>query len=86
MIPAPPEKPVVAWRVACDDVVAITFAKTRGAAQYNMLNAARDAGYYLRGRAFPSILHAKRAPEYDKSHLRERCGRQIWNEGFVRNA
>ena len=86
MIPSPPEKPVVAWRVACDDVVAITFAKTRGAAQYNMLNSAREAGYYLRGRAFPSVLRANRAPEYDKSHLRERCGRGTWDEAYVRTA
>lgn len=86
MNPAPPEKPVVAWRVTCDEVVAITFAKTRGAAQYNMLNSAREAGYYLRGRAFPSVLRASRAPEYDKSHLRERCGRGTWDEAYVRTA
>ena len=77
---------LVAWKVSCDDVVAITFAKSRSAAKYNMLNSAREAGYYLRGRGFPSNLQAWRAPQFDKSHLRERCGRQCWDEYFVRTA
>lgn len=77
---------LLAWRVSCDDVVALTFARNRSAAKFNMLNSAREAGYYQRGRSFPSNLQAWRWPEMDNSHLREKCGRQCWNEDYARTA
>lgn len=68
-----------AYTVSVDDMVCITFAKNRSAAKWNALRAAREAGFYSRGREFPSTLQAWRAPSHDK-HYREEYGRRALSE------
>lgn len=64
-------------------MTSITFARTRSAAKFNMLNSAREAGYYQRGRNFPSSLRAWRAPRYDYHSLNDDPGRKCWGEDYV---
>ncbi len=63
-----------AYKVYFNDVITVTFAKTRSKAQYATLKAANDAGYDYHFLDMSRQMHCVRASEFDQLKLKEgRC-------------
>jgi hypothetical protein len=71
------------FHVQVEDTECITFAKTPGAARWNAVRAAWDAGYF--SYRWPSVT-AKRYPEGDRSHLARNHRRQVWDPYYFATA
>lgn len=60
--------PLLCWEVSIDNTTCFTFARTKAAAQFNAVDAYREAGYCRSG-TWPNAK-AWRASRYDKSSLK----------------